>query len=185
MTQGIDFLKSRREVDSQQARFLRLLKTASLILLIAYCLVMAVIFSYWVYLRRESQTIKVQTTASKEKISELKKTESLQIILKQRLSSLDKFFSQKSVDYSRSLSFLEDVSTGGVFLKELELNQEGRMTLAGSATDAVALGNFLENLSSENSQDLFSKIVLSSANRGKDGDYNFSILMEESGKPKP
>lgn len=185
MAQGIDFLKLRREISAKQTRFLRLLKTGSLVLLIAYCLVAAIIFSYWVYLRRENQTIKTQTAASKQKISELKKTESLQIILKQRLSSLDKFFSQKSVDYSRSLSFLEDVSVTGIFLKELDLNQEGRVILAGSATDAVALSNFLENLSSENSKDLFSKIVLSSASRGKDGDYNFSLLMEASEKPKP
>lgn len=177
-TKGIDFLKPLKKGDFKKTETLRLLRIGSIVLVIFYCLFVGATLSFWVYLQKESRDISSQIASKKERIEELRKIESLQTVLKQRLSSLNKVFSKKRINYPQVLSYLKEVSLEDVSLKELDLSEGGEVSLTGSAPNASALSNFFERLSSASPLSPFPEIILSSLSRRKDGSYNFSLTLK-------
>lgn len=178
MNQEIDFLRGERPRLAKKLRFFRLLKVGSLVVLLAYCLIVGIIFSYWFYLNRQTAHTNQEISSKKQNISRLKDIESLQIVLKQRLSILERFFSsQKGPNFGSLLKYFDEISDE-VALKELTLSKKGEVNLSGESPNAVVLGKFLDRLRDEKSQDLFSKITLSSLERQDDGNYLFVLQLE-------
>jgi len=179
MRQEIDFLRGTRGEREKRLKFLRLVKTFSLLLLLAYCLVVAAFFSYSFYLTTASKQIARETALKKNKIEALKEIETLQIVLKQRLSNLLKFFdSQKTSDFPALLDYFSK-TTQGISVKELSLSPDGKIKFSGEAAEMTALGESLENLTSEEASQFFSSVVLSSLDKKEGGGgYLFTILLE-------
>lgn len=179
MRQEIDFLRGTRGEREKRLKFLRLVKTFSLLLLLAYCLIVAAFFSYGFYLTTSSKQIVRETALKKNKIETLKEVETLQIVLKQRLSNLLKFFdSQKNSDFPALLDYFSRI-TPGVSVKELSLSSDGKIKFSGETAEMTTLGQVLENLTSEEAGQFFSSVVLSSLNKEEDGSgYLFTIFLE-------
>lgn len=171
---GIDFLESFEKKEPKK-EIAPLIKAATVVFLIFYCLFMGLIFFCLVYFQKEEKTIAFQINEKMKKIESLKKVEFLQTTLKQRLSALDKIFSQKRPKYQQILSYLNQAKTEGVSLTKIEISQDGEIKLSGSALTSYFLSEFFENLTSSES---FSEITLSSLNRLKDGGYNFSLILK-------
>lgn len=182
MVQEIDFLKSRKQAGLKQLRQRRFLKIGSLIFLISYCLVAGGIFAFWLYLDQANQGVEKEITLKKEQIVELKSIESLQILLKQRLSLLTSLFSQKTPAYSQVFLSFEQMTTAfdGLSLTEFGLLEDKKkMVVAGTAINAIVLGNFLEELKrSTEMEKHFAKISLNSMSRQAGGSYNFSLALD-------
>lgn len=182
MPKGIDFLQVQKGAELKKEKFFRFLKVSSIVFLIFYCLLVGAIFSFWVYFRKESQDINYQLARKKQRIQELQKVESLQIILKQRVFSLNKLFSEKRANYPELLSYLGEISASTISLEELEVSEVGEVTVKGSAPNAFAFSSFLEKLTSTPPPSPFSKIVLISASREEEGGYNFSFSCQTNGE---
>lgn len=182
MAKGIDFLQAQKEKRREEEKVLVHIKIGSIIFLVVYCLLVGATFSFWVYLNQDYRNVSRQIVSKKQRIEQLRRVESLQIILKQRVFHLEKLFSYKAPDYSQILSYLEKISPAGVSLTEVELLENGEGKLSGIAPNALVVSNFLKELTSDTSTSPFSKIVLSSARRQKDGTYNFTLSFNANGK---
>ncbi|MBM3205378.1 hypothetical protein FJZ41_00800 [Candidatus Shapirobacteria bacterium] len=178
MREQIDFLHGERAAREKKARVLRLVKVGSILILLTYCLVVAAFFSYSFFLTTQAKSVNRQAEAKKAQIEALKDVESLQIILKQRLSSLEKYFAgQKGVDLPRLLDYFNQ-TTYALNLTELSLSTNGAVTLSGEAANPLVFGEFLEIINNESSGELFSQITLSSLDRKEDGSYSFSMALQ-------
>lgn len=186
MKRGIDFLKAYKEPSLKEVKLLRFLKVGIFLFLICYCLLVGAAFSYWVYLRGENTRLGEQISLKKQRIGELRKIESLQIILKQRLSLLNKLFSKSKPNYSQLLTYLQQVSPEGIIFKEIRINEDGEVNISAKAPSALVLSRFLENLSSPSPSETsyFSEMTLLAGSRQKDGSYNFSFSLKKYGKPQ-
>lgn len=179
MAIGVDFLKGKRQKVLEKERILRLLNIGSIIVLIFYCLVVGATFSYAFKLNKESQQIDEEVSVKKTRINELKKIESQQILLKQRMAAINTFLSKKKVNYSKIIEYLQSIRLPGIEINRMDISEKGEITMSGSANNAVALSLFLEKLTSELPKSPFSKIVLSSTNRKEDGSYDFSFAIKD------
>jgi len=176
MEKGIDFLKA-YEKPGRPKELSRIFKVGMFVIVIFYCLLSAAVLSFWVSLRKEHQEVNRQIEVKKTQISQLRKKESLQILLKQRLSSLAKIWTLKKRDFPRFLSFFLQISSEGVDFSEIKISSEGTVTARGTAVNALVLGKFLEKITSSEMASVFSKITLTSVTRQKDGSYNFDLLL--------
>lgn len=179
MKQEIDFLKGARSEREKRLKFLRMVKTFSILLLLVYCLVVAAFFSYSFYLTTSAKQTAREITLKKSKIEDLKEIETLQVALKQRLSNLVKFFgSQKTADFTALLDYFNN-RTQGITIRELSFSLDGKIKFSGEASDIVALGQLLENLTNEEAAQIFSSVTLSNLDKKEnDVSYLFTILLE-------
>ena len=179
MKQEIDFLRGTRSEREKKARFLRMVKTFSILLLLVYCLVIAVFSSYGFYLTSASKQIARESALKKSKIESLKEIETLQIVLKQRLSSLVKFFdNQKTPNFTSLLDYFDQIAQD-LNIRELSFSADGKIKFSGEASDVIAIGQLLENLTNEEATKIFSSVILSNLDKNeKDVSYSFTILLE-------
>lgn len=183
MIQEIDFVRAEREARLAKAKTQRPVKAGGIVFLIFYCLVVGVTFSFWLVLNRSSGQIKKEINLKKQRISDLRKTELLQVLLKQRLSSLAKVVFKKEPTYSQILLYFEEISPEGLFLDNFKLTDKGEVNVSGTASNVIVLSDFLKDLVNEQlAEAYFSEITLSSLSRSEDGDYKFSLLLETDGK---
>lgn len=178
MKNEIDFLKGNRGEREKRLKLLRMVKTGSILALAAYLLLAAGFFSYGFYLQSQSKKTSREVVLKKNKIEALKEVETLQIVLKQRLSNLDKFFSsQKGPNFSVLLDYFDRLTTG-VTTKELSIGTDGKIKLVGEVADAFILEGFLEKINQEETLKLFSGATLLSLDKKEGNGYSFSILLE-------
>lgn len=177
MNSDIDFLKAQKSAEFQKVKALWLLRIGSIVLLAVYCVLASAIFSYWVYLKAESQNISKQINDKKQRIEQLRKVELLQVMLKGRLISLHELFSKKRPDYFRLLTYLNKVSQPGFAIRSMSVSEGGEIKITGMAPEAQIASKFLENLALPDSGISFEKAILSSAARSIDGVYNINLLL--------
>lgn len=182
MKTEIDFLKGNRGERERKRKLLRIIRTGSILVLIIYCLVLSAFFSYDFYIKTQGEKVAKENKIKKEKIESLKEVETLQITLKQRLSSLGKFFeSQKNSDYPLILDYFDKLAQE-ISLKTLIIQDDGKINLNGGAADAFVLERFLEKINQEETDKLFSGVTLLSLDKREDGSYFLVILFEAKNK---
>ncbi len=176
MKKGIDFLKAYEKVGPPK-KLSRAFALGMIVSVVFYSLLAAGTISFWLYLKKEHQQISRQIEVKKSQISKLQKKESLQVLLKQRLSSLAKLRPSKGGDFPRLLSFFLQFSEEGVNFKEIKVSDGGEVEISGTASNAFSFARFLEKMTSADEAKIFSKITLTSVTRQKDGSYNFSLSL--------
>jgi len=142
----INLFQIYRKISEKEIRLIRGAKVASLILLIFYCLLVTGFFSYWLILRRQNEVVNSKIQSQKQRINELKEVETMQTFVQQRLSSLSPILTQEAVDYKKILTQMESLIPEGVVISKIGIDQEGRLLLTGTASNAVVLADFLERL---------------------------------------
>ncbi len=176
----IDFLKGYKTGSTKKTQFFHFLRVGSFLLILAYCLFVGVIFSYWLFLNRQASNVNLEITNKKQRIEKLKDVESLQVFLKQRLSNLEKFFSSsKDVDFGQILVQIDQIANE-IKIKELKMS-EGKVNLSGEAPNNLVLEKFIENLKNGSPSLPFSQIKLSSLDRQENGSYLFNLILETKG----
>jgi len=178
MTQGINLLKVERKRDERLVNLAHSLKVGSIVLLIFYSLMVTALFSFSIYLGQESTKTTKEIETKQRQLEGLKKVESLQLVLKQRLSSLTELMSKRGASYQEWLSQLDQKSEPGITIKQITILDSGVMKISGSASQATVLTRFLDKLAEENP--IFSTVVLTSISRQKDGSYLFNIDLKTS-----
>ena len=177
MVKEIDFLKAKRKDLHRIEKVVRMLNVTSLVVLIFYCLIVAATIFLSFQLRDENTKLKSQIDSKKAAISELKPVESLQYVIKQRLSQLAVFFDGNRKSFSSIFSFFQQSISQGINFKKLEITDKGEVTLNGQASNALTLGNFLDSLVADSAVKLFSKVNINSLTKQKDGSYMFNLTL--------
>lgn len=171
----IEFLKPYKE-KTALPQPLKILTGGVIGALIIYCILMVAIISYWGFLRKEKEKIEKQIEVKKSQINQLRKKESLQVLLKQRLGFLTKeqFFQPGKFPYF--LNILSSLQPN-VDLLSIQIF-ENKIEIRGSASNIIDLSGFLEKLETSSEFNVFPNIILDSLARNKDGSYNFSVSLE-------
>lgn len=176
MAQGINFLKPKPVGDFRFYYRARLFKVASLILLIAGCLVLAATIALSLNLAQTEKTVAAQTQIKKERIAGLKKVESLQTILEQRLAALVAFKQKDLINEAKVVDEVLKATLADVAVSEISLDEKKLVVVEGSAANSATLGAFLDRLSSPES--LFAPATLTSLARQEGSGYLFTVNLK-------
>lgn len=176
MAQEINFLKPKPAEDSLFYHQVHLLKVGSILLLVVYCLILAAATALSINIGQTKKTVAAEIQLKKEKIDELKKAESLQSILGQRLSSLAEFKKKDTVSYAVMINEVLKAAESGVMVDDVSIDEENLLVVEGSAPNSSILGGFLEGLSGDGSA--FSQAILSSLTKEEDGTYVFTVNLK-------
>lgn len=178
MTQGINFLKPKQATDLLFSYQAARLKVGSIILLIVYCLVTAATTAFSINLGQNQKRIASEIQVKKSRVEEMKKIESLQTILKQRLTSLVEFKKTDTLSYSKIIKAILEMTLSGVMINSATISEEGLVVLEGNAFSSSILKNFLDRLIAEDS--MFSTVTLSSLVRQESGNYIFTVDLKKA-----
>lgn len=177
VNQGIEFLQVERPETKQEVLATKL-KAASIVVLIVYALFLGGVFSTWFYLQKQEERVLEQIELKKNQVKELQEVESLQVVLKQKLSALSPILAKESLDYSQLLEAINGLAGESVSLSGFEMTEDGQIDFSGQAANAVQLADFLDNLIAQEGLG-FKKVILSSITRNIDGSYAFNIQFSE------
>jgi len=180
MDRKIDFLKAYEKPISSK-KIPRSLLVGGVIGIIFYIVLIVAIFSFWLFLRKEYGEISHQVEEKKSQISQMRKRESLYILLKQQLNALVKIRSEGEKDFLQAFPFFLKFQGGEINFDKISASAKEGIKLSGRATNASTLANFLSLIVSSESSNLFSKIILDSLTRDKDGSYSFSFSFAYGG----
>ena len=124
--------------------------------------------------------LQTQITASEEKISNLKSTESSLFLLKNRLTTINKYLtspSQQAQMYKLIMSLLPS----SVSISSISVDRSAQVLVSATTADADSLDLLITNLTQEESnEDKIAQVSLENVNRGRDGIYRISLKI----KPK-
>jgi hypothetical protein len=175
MKQNINLLRTKEKISEREIRLRRFLQVGSSLLLVFYVIIVGALFSFRLIQDRESHLVGEKINQTKSVIKSLKKTESLQITLKERLKALTALFKEGKIDYKDILVLLEDLTPTGVAFESIGFNKEGEIDITGSAENSLVLGEFLTNLAEPEKE--LKNIVLSSLRLVQEGKYEFSLKL--------
>lgn len=175
MIKEIDFLKAKRKDFYKAQKLIRLLNVGSLVGLIFYCLVVAATIYLLFQLKSENQELQNQIKIKKDEVGRFKEVESLQYVLKQRLTPLTKIITPNRKSPSSWLSFFQGSLDTGVVFKKLDMTDKGEISFGGQAPDAIALGRFLDYFNTDEAKNIFTKTLVNSLSKQKDGSYLFNL----------
>jgi len=151
------------------------IKIGTIFLLVLYCLLVVAIFSFWLVVNRESQTIAQKIKIEEAKIVGLHQVESLQLLLKQRLSALTEVVEVDGLEPKYWLGYLDELVPEEVALEEINWDAKGTIGASGISSNAVVLANFLEKLKGETDKGKVASSTLISATRKEEGAYSFGL----------
>ncbi len=151
------------------------LKLGTIFLVIIYCLVVVVIFSFGLLVRWEYQIVTKGVEQTIIKLNDLREVESLQMLLKQRLSYSMEIVTRERLDPKYWLKYIDSLVPEGVALEEVQWSYGGLVNLSGMAGNALYLSDFLNNIKEAADEEKFSQGTLVSATRHPEGTYTFNL----------
>lgn len=113
---------------------------------------------------------------SQSRVSSLKDTEVQVTVLKNRLTTIDKYLGVTSLQV-QMYSLIQKLLPGPISLSSLAVNNNREILLQANTLDEGAIDELINNLTD---QDKISTVSLDNLNRGRDGIYRFSLTI----KPK-
>jgi len=176
MKKGIDFLKA-YEKPPFQKNFSQFSKIGMIVIVVFYCFLTGVIIFYWTFLKNQYQEIITQIDTKKSQITQLKKKELLQVLLKQQLSSLNSLFLSKRGEFPRLLSFFLQLSSDEISIGNIKISSSRQINVEVTANSALSFSRFLEKITNPENFEKFSEIKLESLTRQKEGGYSFSLSL--------
>ncbi|HUS52058.1 MAG TPA: hypothetical protein VMX77_01175 [Candidatus Bathyarchaeia archaeon] len=179
MEKQINFLKAKEKISERAIKLRRLVQVGSSLFLVFYIIIAGSLFSFRLIQDRQVQTVGQKANQAKIKINSLKKIESLQVSLKERLRTLTAIFKEPGLDYQEAILYLEDLSPSGISLDEISLNKQGEIDVNGAADNSQVLDEFLNALS-ESGKEFESIILTSLRNRVEKYEFNIRLLKETS-----
>lgn len=177
---SVDLLQP-EEISPVEKRRALALKTGTIFLVVFYCLFIVAVFAFWLVTQQEAKIVTERLETKQAKLTELREVEVLQLLLKQRLSSLFKVVEVGKPSLKSQLNYLESLVPEGVTQENIQWNSDESVKTSGIAGNALVLSDYLERLKEAADKKKVAKSTLLSATRQEEGVYSFSleILLEE------
>jgi len=180
MNKGIELLQGQKEEKAKEVRQARVAKASGFLIVILYCLVVGVVFSFSFYLQKQEENVNQEVAATKQKITDLKKVESQQLILKDRLKFLSDKMSESQFDFDKIIVFFEKLNTEGMTIDSLSFSGKDQVTAEGSVENALVLGQILDILQSPDGNP-FGLVILNTVSKTEEIGYKFSLTLQTNG----
>lgn len=174
MLEKINLFPRLEAVWEKKVRIQRLLRVGSVVVLVFYFVLLSSLFSYFLVLRREGQSLQRKIKASELKVKELEPVESKQVFLKSKLTHLVKIFSFEERP-EEILTELETLAVEGISLSAINY-QEEKITVSGEAGNIFVFDQFVKKMLNEG-KDFFSEVKFESINKIPEGNYIFDLSL--------
>lgn len=113
-----------------------------------------------------------------EKVSGLKSRQASLVLLKNRLTTIDKYLGEPSIQ-SSMYTLLDKLIPQSVAITALSVDKAGDTTIVAVVPDSTTLDNLMLNLlSSDRNEGKIKQVAIESLNRGRDGVYRLSLKIE-------
>ncbi len=113
-----------------------------------------------------------------EKVLNLKSRQASMVLLKNRLTTIDKYLGETSIQNSM-YTLLDKLIPQSVSVTSLSLDKSGATTIIAGIPDVATLDTLMSNLlSSDRNEGKIKHVSIESLNRGKDGFYRLSLKIE-------
>ncbi len=147
-------------------------------------LIMVFLASLTVALRilqsRSITEVQAKISETEQQVSDLKDTQAALILLKDRITVIDKYLGVSS-NQSLMYKLIDKLIPPDVIINGISINKTGEVTLVVLVPDASSLDNLIESFTNRDSnEEKISLIGIESLNRGRDGFYRGSLTI----KPK-
>jgi len=110
-------------------------------------------------------------------IRALGKTESLAIILADRIRGINTILNERK-SYSAAITDIENLSVPGFEMEGLDLNNRGNLKITGTCDTRESLINYKEQVEQISQKDRYTSIIYPSFTRTKEGKYNIVLEMK-------
>lgn len=170
----INLFESYLKTPAEKVKLFRLVRLVTVVGLAAYCVAVGGVISYWLLLKQQVGSLDRKIEAQRLQITQLKETESLHALIKERLRVLSSTEIQSRPNLGLVIADVEKVLPPGVWFSDLSFEKEGAVVLDGGAESAVAFADFLRRLAEVGGTKKDGWIEVKSADRGVDGNYRFS-----------
>lgn len=179
MKNQIDFLQEFKKKESTAKKVAPILNKIIILLIIGYLLIGGGVLTLFFYYQNENNQLQNKIEQKKKRIVQLEKVESLQVLIKERLSALTKILDEKRLDYPEIFSYFENLGKEkNLIFNKIEIEENGLIRVSGRVADRILIIDFLEEL--EKNQNPFSEITLNSLAKNKEGGYDFSLTFKKS-----
>jgi len=172
-------LLPKEKATPQQKKVVAKISMVLIGILILYVIIVAGLFSYGSFLSMQSNNVLKATGETETQIKNAQKKEILELALKMRIKEVSTLMTDRT-SYSDYLAKLQSLASQGTNFSSFEF-KKGIISAAGSSTNVITVNDFINNLKKET---MFSNILLGSLNRGKDGNYNFSLELSLANETK-
>jgi len=175
MKKEIDFLKAYEKKTEPARNIFQFLSKGLIGIMVIYCFLLAGIIFYWSILNREFKKVNSQVELKKTRIKQQEKKESLYFLLKNQLSFLPKIIPSGEENYSQIFSSISQIAEEKAKISEIKISSTGETQISGTAVNAFNFDKFLEEVINSEKIRIFSKIILNSISKTKEGNYIFSM----------
>lgn len=119
--------------------------------------------------------IQAKVALAEQQVSDLKDTQVSLFLLKDRLSTIDKFFGVSSKQ-TAMYQLLDKLIPKNVIINSVNIDRSGSVTLNVLAPDSATLDILITNFTTKDTNEGFiTQVLMDSINRGKDGFYRISL----------
>jgi hypothetical protein len=159
------------------------IKVTSWVILGLYCLAGLGVLIFWMNMSSETNRIEQQIESKKQGITQLKKSEELQLALKERLDYLQTVFGNHTFTYSQIYDDIFALENGGsITLDNLLIDKQGQIKFAGKVDQVLTLSDFLKDIKTRNNK--YAQAVLSTLTRDDKGAYLFEVTLALKSAPQ-
>lgn len=124
--------------------------------------------------------VQAKLTQTQQRISDLKDTQAALLLLKNRLTVIDKYLGSSSNQLSM-YRLIDKLIPASITINEVTVDKEGKVVLLAFVPTSASLDSLMDQLTlKENNEGKISQVSVESLNRGKDGFYRISLKI----KPK-
>lgn len=124
--------------------------------------------------------IEAKLAQAEQRASDLKDTQASLMLLKNRLTVIDRYLGVAS-NQSSMYKLIEQLVPPAVVINEISIGKDGKIVLLAFVPDSLSLDDLIDRLTlKENNEDKISQVSVESLNRGRDGFYRISLKI----KPK-
>lgn len=185
MTQGIDFLITKRQQKVERQRLWRRCLFFSL-LVGAMCLFLTLLlFGCSVYWRNLNENVLQRIETQKQTIAGLKNREVQAFLFTNRLAAIASLFRPEKNYFLTDLRYLAGLLLPGTQVSELSWDGQWRFLVSIEADQVVSLAHLLDNLTKAPSASPFNSLSASSVNRLEGGRYNLNLIFSRHENTQP
>lgn len=163
---NINLLKLRKQIRSSVIGLVGVFIFLSLAVFIVFLVIKGS------YQRNQKKIFSLQ-----DEIKALGKTESLAIILADRIKGINTILNERE-SYSAAIADIESLSVPGFEMEGLDLNARGDLKITGTCDTRESLTDFKEQVEQISQKDRYSSIIYPSVARTKEGKYDIVLEMK-------
>lgn len=176
--EGINLLPQLTEAEINKGVYRRKTIITSIASLGIIGAIIIALIAYQIFLKLSADDIKTRSKKAENQVSQYQEVEIANLALKEKLDKIEQILTSE-IPVSTLVNQIGVAALTGTTIKisNISASANGETFVDGTAADSNVFSQWVDNLTSDSSQEFFAKINLISLNRTTEGNYKFSFKM--------